>query len=86
MSNSENLYWFFYIVAFILAIFTGIAFGFQGDSHTPPIPYGVELIALPIGIIGFLYDFMKRKPVKVHYLGLGANGIVMLAIIIPALI
>ncbi|MBB5394632.1 hypothetical protein [Mucilaginibacter sp. AK015] len=86
MSTPANLYRALYVAALAMAIVTGVIFGFKGNSHTPPMPFGVELIALPIGLVGFLYDIIKHKSLKVHYWGLGVNGAVMILMMIPALV
>jgi len=57
LSPREILYYFFYIITFSLSIWTGFLFGFEGNSHTPPFPFVIEILTLPIGTILFLADF-----------------------------
>ena len=73
----------YYVVCFVLSICLGIFTGF-GNSHTPPAPFIIELFVLPIGIILFVIDFMRHKPIKAHVLGLIANGLIMAYVLLLA--
>jgi len=77
-------YKIFYAACFILAIITGINTGFRGDSHTPPIPFGIEFVTLIVGTCCFFIDSRMHYSTKVHKIGLTANGLVMLYVLILA--
>lgn len=88
MSLREIIYSTFYIICFVLALFAGLKGGFTG-SHTPPGPFIVELIAVPIGGILCLIDIMRFRPVtsqnmRVHIWGLGANLFIMIFVLVLA--
>ncbi len=85
MSLRELLYYIFYFACFTSAIFTGIIFGFRGDSHTPPIPFGIEVLALPIGLVLYMADKKFSNPTKVHKIGITLNAVVLVFVIISAL-
>lgn len=89
MSRKEIIYSVFYILFFVLSVWSGIVSGFT-DSHTPPVPFAIEFFVLLIGGILLFIDFARHKPatfkkVRVHILGLAANGIVMLYVLVLAL-
>jgi hypothetical protein len=90
MTLKEIIYSVFYLIAFGLAIATGISLGFTG-SHTPPMPFLIELLALFLGLIIFFIDLSKKGPpktfvnFKVHIIGLALNGLVMAYILILTL-
>lgn len=89
MSRKEISYSIFYILFFVLSIWSGIVSGFT-DSHTPPIPFAIEFFTLIIGAVLFAADFAKHKTatfekIGVHVLGLTANSLVMLYVLALAL-
>lgn len=77
------IYAIFYTLCFALSIFAGIKIGFT-DTHTPPLPFVIELFTLTIGFIFFVIDSIKGKSTKVHQVGLTANGLVMAFVLILA--
>ena len=84
------LYSLFYFLAFTASVITGMMFGFTGDSHTGPIPYGIELISLLIGAVLWIIDARRKSSkrpdlIKIHKIGMALNGAVMLLIILIAL-
>lgn len=86
MTPKEISYSIFYLISFGLAIWTGFSRGFT-DTHTPPMPFLIELLALVIGTILLLIDiFNKRLPktftnYKVHIIGLTLNGLVVIYVL-----
>ena len=89
MSRKEIIYSIFYILFFVLSIWSGIVSGFT-DSHTPPVPFAIEFFTLIIGAVLFAADFAKHRTatfekIRVHMLGLTANSLVMLYILVLAL-
>jgi hypothetical protein len=71
---------------FLAALGTGLETGFTG-THTPPMPFVIEFFALPIGLIFVLIDVMRHRPVtlqnmRVHAIGWGSNGVIMLYILV----
>lgn len=84
MSTRENIYLAFYTICFILAILAGGVIGYV-SSHTPPGAFMVEFFALPIGFVLLLIDAIKHRTIKVHVIGLIANGAIMTCVLIPAL-
>ena len=89
MSRREIIYSVFYILFFVLSVWSGIESGFT-DSHTPPIPFAIEFFTLIVGAILFAADFAKHKTatfekIRVHVLGLTANSMVMLYVLVLAL-
>lgn len=89
MSRKEIIYSAFYILFFALSIWSGIENGFT-DSHTPPVPFIIEFFTLIVGAILFAIDFAKHKTatfekIRVHILGLTANSLVMLYVLVLAL-
>jgi len=76
-------------LSFTLAIAGGIATGFKGYTHNPPLPYILEILILPIGLILFGIDLVITRPlhfknIGVHILGLGANAAVIAATLFVA--
>ncbi|WP_342646777.1 hypothetical protein [Mucilaginibacter sp. CSA2-8R] len=86
MSLRESLYYIFYIACFASSIITGIITGFRGDSHTPPIPFGIESLALPIGLLLYMADKKFFNPTKVHKIGITLNAAVLIFVIFSALV
>lgn len=89
MSPKEIIYSVFYILFFGLSIWSGIISGFT-DSHTPSIPFAIEFFTLMVGAILFAADFAKHKTatfekLRVHVLGLTANSLVMLYVLVLTL-
>ena len=90
MTSKEISYSVFYLIAFALAIATGISLGFI-DSHTPPMPFLIELFALFLGLILLFIDLSKKgipktfANFKVHIIGLVLNGLVLVYILILTL-
>jgi len=90
MRYLNNFYSLFYFLAFAASVITGMIFGFTGDSHTGPIPYGIELITLIIGAVLWIIDARRKSPrrpdlTKIHIIGMAANGAVTLVIVLIAL-
>jgi hypothetical protein len=86
MSAKEIVFYAFYTVCFVVSIGTGIDMGFTGDSHSPPFPFSIELAGLIIGFISFIVDMKMANPIKVHQLGLTANGTVMAFVLMSAIV
>ena len=89
MSRKEIVHSAFYILFFVLSIWSGIESGFT-DSHTPSIPFAIEFFTLLVGAILFAADFAKHKTatfekIRVHVLGLTVNSLVMLYVLVLAL-
>jgi hypothetical protein len=89
MSRKEIIYSAFYILFFALSIWAGMENGFT-DSHTPPVPFIIEFFTLIVGAILFAADFARHKTatfekIRVHILGLTANSMVMLYVLVLAL-
>lgn len=76
ISTREIIYYAFYLICFCLSIFFGVTSGFTG-THTPPMPFIVQLFCLPIGFSLFLIDNKMWKSTTVHKIGLTANGLIM---------
>jgi hypothetical protein len=60
------------------------------DSHTPPVPFVIEFFTLIVGAVLFAVDFAKHKTatfkkIGVHIVGLTANSLVMLYVLVLAL-
>lgn len=89
MKLKEIIYFFFYLLAFTLALWAGFTMGFT-DSHTPPVPFLIEFLCIPIGLILFFVDlFNKSIPrtflnFRVHIIGLTINIAVMVYVLMPA--
>jgi hypothetical protein len=75
----------FYGVSFLLAIITGTIYGFT-DSHTPPIPFAIEIVVMLIGFIWLVINTvsinLQRKDsyyrkLTVHITGMVFNGLVL---------
>jgi hypothetical protein len=86
--TKDTIYTSFYGLFFLLCICTGQVIGYR-HSHTPPIPFFIELLVLPIGFLLFLIDLFTMWPVtfdaiKIHVWGLGANGLIMVIVLIDA--
>jgi len=79
MSIREIVYYIFYSLCFLLAIFGGFK---APDSHTPPGAFIIELFTLPVGGVIFIIDLIMRKSTKVHKIGLGANSLIMAILLI----
>ncbi|MCC8426181.1 hypothetical protein [Mucilaginibacter sp. UR6-11] len=86
MSSKEIFYYWFYAICFVVSVATGIATGFTGDSHIPPLPFAIEFFTLVIGFIFFINDMKHAKPIKAHQIGLTANGSVMAFVLLLAII
>jgi hydrogenase/urease accessory protein HupE len=84
MNTKEIIYSCFYCLAFVLSIITGTRTGFTG-THTPPIPFVIELFTLPIGFVLFFIDNKKWQSTRIHKLGLISNGFIMALILFLAL-
>jgi hypothetical protein len=87
MEIKKILYTWFYAAAFLLSMWGGLAIGFRGNSHTPPVPFVIEFFTLIIGLILLLIDAaiyrtFSFENFKVHIWGLTANGLVMAYIFI----
>jgi hypothetical protein len=82
MTAKEIIYSLFYLITFGLAIWTGLTIGFK-DSHTPPMPFLIEFVALLVGLIILFVDIFNKNILKtfsnfkVHIIGLTINGLVM---------
>jgi len=46
MLTRQKFYTGFYLLSFTLAIVGGIATGFKGYTHNPPLPYILEILIL----------------------------------------
>jgi hypothetical protein len=53
MSTKQIFYSIFYLVALAAALYTGFKFGFTG-THTPPLPFILEFLCFPLGMIDLL--------------------------------
>ena len=89
MGTKEILYSGFYLMFFALSIWAGVKTSFAGDSHTPPIPFGIEFFTLLIGAVLFIGDLRKDKLItfkknRIHIIGLVINSCVMGYILILA--
>ena len=89
MPSRQKVYLIFYLLGFTLAIVLGLITSFKGDSHTPPAPYILELLVLPIGLILFLIDMVITRPLnfknlRVHVFGLGVNAALVAGMIFYA--
>jgi len=82
-SPREVLYYLFYILCFVSSILFGIMGGFTG-THTAPMPFVIELFALPIGLILLIVDNLLWHSTKVHKIGLAANGLIMAIVLFLA--
>ncbi len=82
-SPREAIYYAFYALAFVVSIYGGIDGGFTG-THTPPTPFVIELLALPIGLILFIVDARMWRSTLVHKIGLAANGLVIAVVLFLA--
>ena len=68
----------YYFGSLAIAVFSGMFFGFSGDSHTPPVPYGLSLVFTFAGLCWFLITrnrarkniSYKKGLLKVHKVGL----------------
>lgn len=64
MSKYNKIVLGFYLVALLIAILSGFRFGFTG-THTPPVPFLIELLTISIGLVWLLIDTivvsLKRK-------------------------
>ncbi|MCD2425507.1 hypothetical protein LQ567_22170 [Niabella pedocola] len=82
MTLKEITYALFYLLAFGLAIWSGLTIGFT-DTHTPPMPFLIECIALIIGAVILFADIFNKglsktfSNFKIHIIGLAMNGLVM---------
>lgn len=56
MDKYTNVIIGFYLAAFVIAILSGICFGFTGNSHTPPMPFVIELLNITVGLAWLLTD------------------------------
>ncbi len=81
MPRRQTLYYIFYSIAFALAIFTGLLSGFTAVS-TPPAPFVIEAFTLSIGLFLFLADFRGWKSLTVHKIGLAANAMIIVYILV----
>ncbi|MDO3641685.1 hypothetical protein [Mucilaginibacter sp. L3T2-6] len=77
----ENIFYTFYTLCFLASFLSGIATSFTG-THTAPLPFLVELLALPIGLFLFLIALVLRNSLKVHKFGLLANGAIMALVLL----
>lgn len=90
MTLKEITYSIFYLICFGLAIWTGFSRGFT-DTHTPPMPFLIELLTLALGTILLFIDIFNKKLLKtftnfkVHIIGLTLNGLVMIYVLSFAL-
>jgi hypothetical protein len=89
MARKEIIYSVFYILVFALAIWIGRADGFT-NSLTPSVPFAIEFFTLIIGAVLLAAEFAKHetatfKKVRVHVLGLTANSMLMLYVLLLAL-
>ncbi len=85
MSTKEIIYAFFYLTVFASAMGTGIYFGFT-NRHIAPMPFIIELLCIPIGLVLLNFDLFNRNIPKtfskfyVHILGLTINTLVVVYI------
>jgi hypothetical protein len=89
MTRKEIIYSVFYILVFAFAIWAGRVNGFT-DSLTPSIPFAIEFFTLIIGAVLLAIEFGRHetatfKKVRVHLLGLTANSMLMLYVLLLAL-
>ncbi|HEY9002974.1 MAG TPA: hypothetical protein VIM89_16585 [Mucilaginibacter sp.] len=89
MTRKEIIYSVFYVLVFALAIWSGRVDGFT-DSLTPSIPFAIEFFTLIIGAVLLAAEFAKHenatfKKIRVHLLGLTANSMLMLYVLLLAL-
>ncbi len=84
MKLREKIYYGFYGICFLLAIIGQIAF--SGNSHTAPLGFVVELLALPVGALLWIIDSFRHVDTKVHRIGMSTNGLLMFLIVISALV
>ncbi len=83
MSPREIIYTVFYAIGFFLAMVAGAKTGFTG-THTPPMPFAVELLVLPLGLVFLLIDFARHQTTRVHKIGLSVNGLIMFIVVMLA--
>lgn len=81
MTGKQIFYSLFYLILFLLAVWSGVRTGFTG-THTPPAPFLVEFVTLFLGICFFVRDVLKNNSFRfdnmpIHIVGLAANGAVM---------
>lgn len=89
MSRREIIYSVFYLLVFAFAVWTGRADGFT-NSLTPSVPFAIEFFTLIIGAVFLAAEFAKQetatfKKIRVHVLGLTANSMLMLYVLLLAL-
>ena len=83
----------FYLVALTIAILSGFRFGFSAGSHTPPVPFLIELFIICVGLAWLLIETIvisiKRtqtwKDISGHVLGLTINAAFFVYLISPTL-
>jgi hypothetical protein len=80
MSSREIIYCPFYLLAFTFAFCFNIIQGVGG--HTPPMAFVIEILTIPIGVILLLIDGFMGKSTKVHGIGLGLNGLLLVYILL----
>jgi len=81
MSPRETIYSIFYTLCFFAALAGGVT-----GTHTAPLAFVVEIIAIPIGLILFFIDAVLSKSTEVHKVGLAANGLLLAFVMLTALL
>jgi hypothetical protein len=79
-STREILYGIYYAVAFMLSMYFGLKNGFT-DTHTPPVPFVVELFVIPVGGILYILDALMHRSTTVHKIGFTANCFIMIVVL-----
>jgi small-conductance mechanosensitive channel len=80
-----------YLVALTIAILSGFSFGFTAGSHTPPMPFLIEVCVICVGLVWLLIDTVivsvKRtqtwKDIIGHMVGLSINAGFVVYLISP---
>lgn len=85
MTKRETIYAWIYGVPFALSVLSGLLTGFSG-THTPPIPFIIEVLFIPIGLVLLLVDAIFKRPltfkvVRTHLVGLALNLFIVAIII-----
>ena len=89
MTRKEIFCSLFYILVFVLTIWTGRADGFT-NALTPSIPFAIEFFTLIIGAVLLAAEFARHEnatfdKIRVHVLGLTVNSMLMLYVLVLAL-
>jgi hypothetical protein len=90
MSKYNEITMGFYLVALAVAILSGFVFGFTG-THTPPMPFVIEILIIPIGLVWLLIDTIRVSVKRTqtwndilgHVVGLIINAGFVICLIFP---